>query len=141
MEPTVRFFSTSVATNCATREPRPILIAWSLLAIRLSPAFCNALTGAARAELCVIPADAIPSKASPATVWTSGIEKVFFLLIVVLLGLDRRVARRLGVVVRPRPRRASDQAFLLIPPACLIAHLGSLPRFATHGPSFAYTYS
>ena len=57
-----------------------------------------------------------------------------------LLGL-LRVARRLGVVVRPRPRRASLQAFLLIPLACLIAHLGSLPRRATHGPSFTYTYS
>ena len=50
-----------------------------------------------------------------------------------------RVARRLGVLVRFRPRRAKRQAFLLIPPACLIAHFGSLPRRATEILFIAYT--
>ena len=53
------------------------------------------------------------------------------------LGLLRRVKARRAVLrtcpflVPLRPRRARRQAFLLMPPACLIAHLGSLPRLAT----------
>ena len=47
--------------------------------------------------------------------------------------MRRRVwtARRRGEVVDLRPRRASRHAFLPIPPACLIAHLGSLLTFLT----------
>ena len=50
---------------------------------------------------------------------------------VFLFGLLRRrgeTRRRLGRLPDEdlRPRRASRHAFLLIPPACLIAHLGSL---------------
>ena len=54
--------------------------------------------------------------------------------IVLLLGLGvrRRATRRRGeVVALRRPRRARRQAFLLTPPAALIAHLGSLLTLTT----------
>jgi len=45
----------------------------------------------------------------------------------------RRVwtVRRRGLGEALRPRRASRHAFLLTPPACLIAHLGSLLTLTT----------
>jgi len=132
--PIVRFRRTSVAINCAIREPRPSLITSSFLSRRLSPAFCNVLTGSERAPFCVIPFEAMPNKAIPATLCMSGILKLFLRLIVrprlgeevrrrgdrVLVGVRRRVD-----VLRPRAL-ARRQAFLLMPPACLMAHLGSL---------------
>jgi len=56
--------------------------------------------------------------------------------IVLRFGLEevrRRVwtVRRRGFGEALRPRRASRHAFLLTPPACLIAHLGSLLTLTT----------
>jgi len=134
--PIVRFRRTSVAINCAASDPSPILITSWRSVIKLRPAFWRDATGNFSSVSLVILLLAMPSKASPATLWTSGILKVFLRLIVrprfgeevrrrgdrtaLLVGLRRRVD-----VLRLRAL-ARRQAFLLMPPACLMAHLGSL---------------
>ena len=129
------FLRTSEETNCAARLATPILTAASLFAIRLAPVFSRAASGSASTVLLVWLPLARLNRARPAAVFTKGILKDFLRLIVRpldLAGVRRRFparARRRDEALRPR--RASLQAFLLIPPACLIAHLGSFPRLAT----------
>ena len=61
---------------------------------------------------------------------TDGCGIAIFLLIDFLRGgLRRRTVPRRRVEDLRRRALASRQAFLLMPPACLIAHFGNLPRF------------
>jgi len=127
--------------NCAARLATAIVTACSLPATRFAPLVCSAPSGSLRTPALVCPPLAMEKSASPATVFTSGILKLFLRLIVRPLGLRERVRRRgdrtlVGLrrrvdVLRRRARKRL-QAFLLMPPACLIAHLGS---FATCRPS------
>ena len=143
------FFPPSFVPGSALRAQVPtaaIPIAWT---IAVRPAGVLTMS-CALVESILIASLAFPERATPITspVFKSSrivnpaaspvidgcgvVMRLILRLRVVRRRLTARVARRR--VEGLRPRRARRQAFLLIPPACLIAHLGSLPRLATRSP-------